>query len=275
MLNFLNKVVLPGFFASFFFASVVFAESLHHSEWDHSEWDVLLKKHVITKDGGAITEVDYAGFAKDRTQLKSYLTKLSSLSQSDFDTLSKEEQLAFLINAYNAWTIELILQKYPNLKSIKELGGFLSTPWAKSFIPLLDKTRSLDEIEHTMIRGSGRYNEPRIHFAVNCASIGCPALRAEAYTGKKIEAQLEEQTRLFFSDRSRNRLSGNTLELSSIFKWYDKDFRKGWMNTFTVAAFAEHYAEALGLSSEQVKALKAGKISIDYLDYDWRLNDKR
>ena len=91
-----------------------------------------------------------------------------------------------MINAYNAWTVEFILTKYPDLDSIKDLGSFFNSPWDKEFIPLLGKTVSLNDIEHGLIRGSDRYNDPRIHFAVNCASIGCPALREEAYTGDKL-----------------------------------------------------------------------------------------
>ncbi len=249
---------------------LVFAEN-----FDHSQWDILLKKHVISKKGGAVTQVDYAALAKNRTQLESYLKQLSSVSQGSFETWSRDEQLAFLINAYNAWTLELILQKYPDIKSIKELGGFLSSPWAKSFIPLLGATRSLDDIEHTLIRGSGLYPDPRIHFAVNCASIGCPALRKEAYVGTKMDAQLKEQTHLFLSDRNRNRLNGNTLELSSIFKWYEKDFRKGWLSIYSLANFVEQNAGSLGLTAGQVKQINEGSIEIDFLDYDWRLNDKR
>lgn len=118
---------------------------------------------------------------------------MSRVDQLEFDQWSTRQQLAFLINAYNAWTVELILEKWPDIDSIKDLGGIFSSPWRKEFISLLGEKRSLDNIEHDLIRGSGRYQDPRIHFAVNCASIGCPALRAEAYTGAKINQQLDQQ----------------------------------------------------------------------------------
>lgn len=241
---------------------------------DHSAWDSLLKKYVEPINEGQATAVDYAGFQKQRTELKGYLKSLSDLSPEVFDGLDKHAQLAFLINAYNAWTVEFILTKYPDLKSIKELGSFFRSPWKKEFIPLLGKTRSLDDIEHNLIRGSGRYEDARIHFAVNCASIGCPALRAEAFQGKELDAQLEEQTKLFLSDKSRNRLVKNKLEVSSIFKWYREDFEKGWSSIDSLGSFFALYADSLGLSNEQVLQLQEDDLDIDFLDYDWRLNKK-
>ena len=211
--------------------------------------------------------------ARKRSTLKSYLAGLSEVGQKEFDRWNKQEQLAFLINAYNAWTIELILTTYPNLESIKDLGSLFSSPWSKSFIPLLGKTRSLDDIEHGLIRGSGRYNDPRIHFAVNCASIGCPALRAEAYVSENLDQQLEEQIKVFLSDRSRNRINGGVLEFSSIFKWYREDFEKGWLGLDSLTELFVQHADNLGLSTSDVKRLQTGQIGIEFLDYDWRLND--
>ena len=157
----------------------------------HEGWNTLLNNHVVAINHGHSTEVDYAAIKAKHSELKTYLDSLSAVTQNEFDTWEKPKQLAFLINAYNAFTVELILTKYPNLKSIKDLGSFFSSPWSKEFVPLLGKTRSLDDIEHGLIRGSGKYNDPRIHFAVNCASIGCPALREEAYTADTLDAQLK------------------------------------------------------------------------------------
>lgn len=184
----------------------------------HAPWQKLLNEHIYPINHGSSTVVDYAAFKAERNDLKEYLDTLAAVSQSQFAAWSKHKQLAFLINTYNAWTVEFILTKYPDIKSIKELGSFFSSPWSKEFIPLLGETRSLDNIEHTLIRGSGKYNDPRIHFAVNCASIGCPALREEAYTEDKLEQQLASQTTRFLTDISRNYISGDTLYLSSIFK---------------------------------------------------------
>lgn len=242
--------------------------------FDHSAWNALLVKYVSSQNNGQSTQVDYAGFLKDRVLLTDYLEQLSRLSQVSFDQLSKAEQLAFLINAYNAWTVEYILTAYPKIDSIKDLGGFFSSPWKNEFIPLLGATRSLDDIEHELIRGSGRYHDVRIHFAVNCASIGCPALRAEAYTGKLLDQQLEDQTKLFLSDNSRNRISKGILEVSSIFKWYREDFEKGWSGIDSLEAFFAVYSDVLKLTDQQVIAVQNGSLDIEFLDYDWRLNKK-
>ncbi len=241
---------------------------------DHSTWDGLLKKYVHVLREGQATQVDYAGFLTQRSELSQYLIELSNLSSAEFDALSNEQQLAFLINAYNAWTVEFILTQYPDLDSIKDLGSFFRSPWKKEFIPLLGKTRSLDDIEHNLIRGSERYKDARIHFAVNCASVGCPALRAEAYQGATLNAQLEEQTQLFLADSSRNRLAKDVLEVSSIFKWYREDFEKGWSGADSLEGFFALYAEALKLTDQQVLAIQNGKIDIEFLDYDWHLNKK-
>ncbi|WCN10964.1 DUF547 domain-containing protein [Marinomonas mediterranea] len=239
---------------------------------NHDEWNRLLNAHVVSIRDGHSTEVDYQGFDNDRPQLTRYLNSLSAVSKSDFDQWPLNAQLAFLINAYNAWTVELILTEWPDLDSIKDIGGFFSNPWKRSFIPLFGEQVSLDDIEHKMIRGWGRYNDPRIHFAVNCASIGCPALLEEAYTSELLETQLESQTQRFLADDSRNRASGNTLELSSIFKWYKEDFEKGWMGYTSLFDFLASYQEALHLTDEQQRKLSKHDLEIDYLSYNWALN---
>jgi hypothetical protein len=242
--------------------------------FDQSAWDSLLKKHVTSLRNGQATQVDYAGFAADRSQLKQYLAAVSAVAPAEFDRWDRPAQLAFLINAYNANTVELILTAYPDVASIKELGSLLRSPWKRRFIPLLGETRSLDDIEHGLIREAGHYAEPRIHFAVNCASIGCPALRPEAYVGEKLDAQLEDAARSFLSDRTRNRVEGNALKVSSIFKWYRGDFEKGWRGSNNLAGFFGLYRQPMELDDKSVDLLKAGKMNIDFLDYDWRLNSK-
>ncbi len=252
----------------------LFCTLAHAAGIDQSAWDGLLKAHVTALRGGQSTEVDYAGFAADRGRLKQYLASVSAVTPAEFERWDRPSQLAFLINAYNAFTVELVLTGYPDIASIKDLGTFLRSPWKKRFIPLLGQTRSLDDIEHGMIRESGRYAEPRIHFAVNCASIGCPALISEAFSSERLDAQLEEATRLFLSDRTRNRLDGSTLKVSSIFKWYRTDFEKGWRGADTLPAFLALYRPALGLDDNAANRLKSGAIDIEFLDYDWRLNAK-
>lgn len=240
--------------------------------FDHSDWGDLLIEHVRVLEDGRASQVDYAGFARQREALSVYLGKMSAVSRVEFDSWPTDEQLAFLLNAYNSWTVEFILTKYPDLDSIKDLGSLFQSPWKKSFIPLLGKKRSLDDIEHGLIRGSERYNDPRIHFAANCASIGCPALRAEPYLGTDLQRQLEEATSLFLKDRSRNRLDSQVLKVSVIFKWYREDFKKGWKAIESLEQFFAFYAGDLELTEEQMKQLTKGKIKIEFLDYDWKLN---
>lgn len=241
------------------------------ADFDHSTWNQLLKRHVVVLNGGNATQVDYGAVAEKRADLLTYLNALKSVEEDQFDSWSEPAQLAFLINAYNAYTIELILTEYPDLKSIRDLGSLFTSPWEKEFFELLGKTRSLDELEHQMIRGA--FSEPRIHFAVNCASIGCPALRAEAYSAADLENQLEDQARRFLADRSRNRVEGDELQVSKIFDWYQDDFAKGWRDAESLAEFLGLYGAALGLDDSQRKALKAGDLDIEFLKYDWSLND--
>jgi hypothetical protein len=236
--------------------------------YDHGAWDRLLNAHVVPIRNGVSTQVDYGGMARERAALKAYLDGLSAVTTTEIESWPESERLAFLINAYNAWTVELILTAWPDLESIRDLGGLIRTPWRKRFIPLLGEVRSLDDIEHGMIRAKGVYDEPRIHFAVNCASIGCPALRAEAYDAARLDSQLEDATQRFLADRSRNRLEDGRLMVSSVFKWYGGDFtRAGGVHGFLAA-----YAEPLGISGADAEALRANAIPIDYLDYDWGLN---
>lgn len=243
--------------------------------FDHSAWNKLLGDHVVADNGGRQTWVDYQGIQGDEQILDHYLEQLAAIEASQFERWPQTNQLAFLINAYNAWTVKLILTVWPNLESIKDTGGIFSSPWSRKFVNLLGNKRSLDDIEHKLIRGSGAYNDPRIHFAVNCASIGCPALRPEAYIGQRLDDQLDEQTRLFLMDTSRNRIKRNTIELSSIFKWYRKDFEKGWLGYHSLEDFLLAHAQTLGLSQSMITQLQRGDIDIEFLDYDWRLNEKR
>ncbi|WP_439101067.1 DUF547 domain-containing protein [Congregibacter sp.] len=246
--------------------------------WDdggHEPWSELLRSCVQHTADGYSTAVDYDCFSAKEDTLDDYLDALAAVSEDELLNLGEKHQLAFLINAYNAWTVKLILKDWPGVESIRDLGSLLRSPWKKSFIPLLGNTLSLDDIEHGMIREPGRFDDPRIHFAVNCASIGCPALRREAYRGDVLDAQLEEQTRSFIGDPSRNRLRGDELEISSIFKWYRDDFEQGWRDCDTLEQFLARYDDALSLSPQEVIQLGNGDIDIEFLDYDWQLNKTR
>lgn len=240
--------------------------------FDHSAWDKLLKENVTVIRGGQVTQVDYDGFLHQRRELQEYLESLSKIQKADFDEWDESKQLAFLINAYNAWTIKLILTRYPKLSSIRQIGLLPISAWRKDIVELFDAKYSLDDIEHGMIRGEGNYNEPRIHFAVNCAAIGCPALRPEAFVGEKLEEQLEGSTRLFLADKTRNYPDGGELYISSVFDWYGEDFEKGWKGINSVAQFLYFYAEELRLDEEMKEKLSKNQVEMHYLRYDWNLN---
>ena len=183
------------------------------------------------------------------------------MTEAQYQTMGKNEKLAFLINAYNAFTLKLIIDNYP-VKSIRDLGGFLSSVFKKDFFQFRGAERSLGEVEHEMIRKE--FDEPRIHFAINCASVGCPALRNEAFTPKTLMAQLEEQKITFLKDTSRNRYDAKTkkLYISKIFDWFDDDFEKaaGSVKAYVLEVLAPNQ----NLAQVEIE---------DYTEYDWRLND--
>ena len=244
--------------------------------FDHTntQWDALVTKHVVWLPGGHASQSDYRGFQADRAALKSYLDSLSAVPQAEYEAWNKPQKLAFLLNAYNAFTIDLILTEYPKIKSIKDLGSLFGSPWKKKFFSLLGKQRSLDDVEHGMIRAPGVFDDPRIHMAANCASVGCPALRNEAYAGDRLDAQLDDAVARFLSDRSRNRINPQTgrLEVSKIFDWYGKDFtaRAG-----SVEKWLAKYADLLADDPKQRSTLRDAGAKLDFLDYDWALNEKK
>ncbi|OYV02480.1 MAG: DUF547 domain-containing protein [Burkholderiales bacterium PBB5] len=244
---------------------------------NHAAWTALLRKHVRLVRGGQATQVAYAGFKADRAALKAYLDSLSAVMPATFGGWAKAERQAFLTNAYNAFTVELILTRYPDLKSIKDLGQLLSSPWNPKWIALLGDKVSLDDIEHAMLRKRGVYDDPRVHFAVNCASIGCPALREEAFVASRLDAQMDEQTLRFMSDRTRNRYNAQRgrLELSKIFDWYGEDFRLGHRGIASLPAFAARNADQLADALADRERIRAASIDIAFSDYDWALNDAR
>lgn len=245
------------------------------ADFDHGEWDGLLREHVRVQDGGIATQLDYSGMATDRPVLKTYLAGAAMVPRSTFDSWSTAAQLAFLINVYNASTVDVILEEYPNIDSIKDIGFLFSSAWNQKFASLFGEPVTLDEIEHGMIRGWERYHEPRIHFAVNCAAIGCPALRGEAFVSDKLELQLEDSTKKFLADRSRNYFDNGRMNISSIFDWYEEDFEKGWRGIDSVAEFLAGYATELEVDAATENRLRANDIRIRYLRYDWGLNDIR
>ncbi len=244
------------------------AGALDHA---YAAWDALLRKHVRWLPDNKQSRVDYKGFLADRVALKKVLAEWSGVTGAAFGAFSREQQMAFLINAYNGFTVELILSKYPDLKSIKDLGSIVQSAWKKKFFRLLDEERYLDWVEHEQLRP--KYADPRIHAAVNCASIGCPALRPEAFTAAKLEAQLDDGMTRFMADRTRNRYANGRAEVSMIFKWFKEDFEKGHKGIKKMDDLLARYAEQLADGPADRDKLKAGGITISHLDYDWSLND--
>ncbi len=215
----------------------------------------LLKKHVING------RVDYDGFKKDEAELDRYL---EFLSHADTASFSEKAAFAFYINAYNAFTIKLILTKYPGIDSIKDIGGFFSGPWDIEFVQLKDKTISLGDIEHKILRPV--FEDPRLHFAINCASKSCPPLRDEPYEPGRLDEQLNQQAKDFINADGNIVIKGSAIYISKIFKWFKTDFKDG------VILFIRSYA-----SNQLTEKLNAAgqDIKIKYLDYDWSLNQKK
>ncbi|AFH49680.1 Hypothetical protein IALB_1974 [Ignavibacterium album JCM 16511] len=230
---------------------------------DHQLFTDVLKKYVING------LVDYKNLKNDKT-LDKYLTELSNTNP---DNLNRNQKLAFWINAYNAFTLQIVRDNYP-IESITELHtggkviGYLlgKTVWDKEFIPINNKKYSLNDIEHKILR---KMSEPRIHFAIVCASISCPQLLNEAYEADKIDSQLENQTRKFINDKTRNHfdLKNRKANISEIFNWFGEDFGKTDEN---ILKFISNY-----VSDDISKDIKTNisKWNISFNDYNWNLNE--
>ena len=221
---------------------------------DHGIYANLLKKYVHQGN------VDYRGFKMEESKLDQYLKVLENV---DSKSLSRNEQFAFYINAYNAWTIKLILSGYPEIKSIKELGNIFKTPWKKKICRIDGDVITLDYIEHHILRP--RFKDPRVHFAIVCAALSCPPLWSQPFLGSTLDRQLDDATRAFINNPKRNYLDGGTLYVSRIFKWFEKDFNED------IIGFFLKYADD-NLKNEL--AVKKNTVKISYLHYDWSLNGK-
>ena len=243
----------------------------------HATWDQLLKQNVVVSKDGNSSTVKYTAIKNRGDALQGYTKSLSAVSAAEYEGWSKPQRLAFLINAYNAFTVELILTRYPDLKSIKDLGSIFQSPWKKEFFTLLGKERSLDDVEHGLIRAPGAFNDPRIHVGVVCASIGCPMLRPEAFVADRLDAQLDDSMRRFLSDSTRNRFDprSGTLAVSKIFDWYRKDFEQGWQGIDSLNTLFSRHAKNLTESPQGQADVTAGRYKLDYLEYDWALNDAK
>ncbi len=252
----ISAVLYLGIVISMFSCNSVQNPQTDSEPVSHKQWTALLKKHV-TDDG----LVDYKGFAKDSGKLNDYLSVLSD-NHPNADHWSKDQRLAYWINAYNAFTVQLVLRHYP-VESIKDVVSgpnitFVNSPWDIKFIKIEGKAYDLNNIEHGIIRE--RFEEPRIHFAVNCASISCPKLPREAYTAAKLDQQLEAQAADFINDPSKNRISSDNIKISRIFKWFKGDFTE---NHESLQAYINQYTETKIDSDAE----------IEWMAYDWGLND--
>ncbi|WP_178990581.1 DUF547 domain-containing protein [Winogradskyella schleiferi] len=219
-------------------------EVIYTEAFDHSIFNALLKKHV-SKNGN----VDYKGFKNDSKTLQNYIDLLKTYEPKD--DWSKEDKLAYWINAYNALTVDLILRNYPT-KSIKDIKD----PWDQRLWQFGNNWQNLNAIEHDILR---KMDEPRIHFAIVCASVSCPKLQNEAFTASNLEAQLTNATKEFLADTSKNQLSKDNIKISKIFKWFKKDFEQngsliGFLNQYATVAISESAKKS-------------------YTDYNWDLND--
>jgi len=211
--------------------------------------DVLLKRHVVNG------RVDYAALKADPTPLRAWIAQAGSVKETEFNAWDNGRQIAFLINLYNTSTLQLIVDHYP-VKSIKDIGNWRKGPWDQPVVRLFSKKITLNNLEHDILRK--KYKEPRLPMALVCAAKGCPPLRSEAYVGAKLNAQLDNQSRVYLASPAGLMINRAKREarVSSIFKWYGKDFS-------SVPAFVEKH------SGKSLKGLK-----IRYLHYDWSLNEK-
>lgn len=232
------------------------------SDFDHSHALFGKVLRTFVEDGS----VDYAGLERNPADLKAYLGRLASISKKEFRDWSEPEQIAFLCNLYNAATLQLIIDHYP-VESIKKIGGRWKGPWKQEVVSLFGEKVTLDHVEHDLIRKD--YKEPRVHFALVCAARSCPPLRGEPYTPEKLDEQLEDQGRIFMNAPSKNRvdLENRTVYLSKIFKWFSGDFEEA---SGSVLAFVRPY-----FPEDISKQLEDGEFAVEYMDYDWALNDRK
>lgn len=230
------------------------------SEVEHAPWHTLLQKYVNDKG-----MVDYRSWKASASSVKQLDDYIAQLSAAKLTNASKADHLAFWINAYNAVTIKGILREYPT-SSIRnhtaKLWGY--NIWKNLKIPVDGKLLSLDDIEHKVLR---KTEEPRIHFAIVCASIGCPKLLNAAYEPETIDEQLTKNAREFFADEEKFKWSGKKFQVSPILKWFGEDFGD------TTDKQMEAIAPFLPKDAKTIA--KSGGLSVSYLGYDWGLNDKK
>ena len=240
---------------------VVIAAWTAGAEFDqtHAIFTGVLTQYV--KDA----RVDYAALKAHPQDLNHYLDQAAAVTKDEFKKWSEPQQIAFLSNSYNAYTLRLIVDHYP-LKSIKDIGSIFSGPWDQPVVKLFGEATTLNAVEHKMLRKD--YSEPRIHFALVCAAKGCPPLRSEAYVADRLNEQLDDQAKQFLATPNKNRVEAGeqVVYLSPIFKWYGGDFEK--KSGSVLAALKPYWPE------KAAAVLSKGDFKIRYTDYDWSLNEQ-
>jgi hypothetical protein len=231
----------------------------HAFDQSHATFDRVLKQHV--RDGS----VDYTALKVASRPLDDYLAQLAAVPENEFERWMEKDRLAFLLNLYNATTLKLIVDHYP-VKSIRSIGWIPGSAWKREIVRLLGRKISLDELEHGIIRKN--YRDARVHFGLVCAARGCPPLRNEPFVGMRLDAQLDEQGRVFLAQPEKNRVDATTrtVHLSPIFKWFAGDFESaaGSVLKFTTPFFP----------TDAQRVLASGEFKVEHTDYDWSLNDR-
>jgi hypothetical protein len=260
---------------------IAFAISVCANAFDHNyvNYDSVLKKYV---ENGL---VNYSKLKAERTTIDDFVNELKSVRSSEYDSWNNDQQLAFWINAYNGWFLQIVIDHYPIKKqilkgivypdnSVQQIRGI----WTEIKSKFAGQEVSLDTIEHTILRP--QFREPRIHFSIVCASIGCPVLRNEAFRASELEKQLDDAARNFVNNPSKVQIvpAEKMIRISSIFDWFASDFAK-----YSSDALKQHYSKKeagpIGLILKYVKPSDAKLITdglkVKYLDYDWSLNEKK
>jgi len=258
------------------------AQDESEQTFDYAHYAELLKTHVDDKG-----VVDYRGLKANPEKLHLYMIAIASLPSSRYDKWDDKAKIAFWLNAYNGLTLKAIIDHYPikasflksriyPKNSIRQISGV----WDKIKFTVMGQKMTLEHIEHKMLRA--RFNEPKIHMALVCAAMSCPALRNEPYIGERLDEQLDDQTRRFLGHRQKFRIdrSRDLVYLSPIFKWFAKDFVRTYAPTGNLGRHGREVSSVLNfvagyLDETNQRRIRAGDFKVKYLDYDWSLNERK
>ena len=264
-------------------------ENVKDETKDKTVFDYSLYARTLSAYADNNGMVDYKGLKKNRINLDLFVKTMGDLNKKKFDSWNEDQKIAFLVNAYNALTLRVIIDNYPIKpggffarrryphNSLRQIDGV----WDEITFKVMGQDMTLEYIEHKILRK--KFNQPYIHMALVCAAMSCPKLRNKPYTGNKLKEQFENQTRNFISNTKKFKIdrSKKRVYLSSIFKWFDDDFEKTYKTS--KKEFPGHDSEeravldfiAAHLSKQDREYLKNTKTKIKYLDYDWSLNEQK